>query len=31
MNHFLFKTLSIFFAAALIVSCGDSKKEEEFK
>jgi HlyD family secretion protein len=31
MNHFLFKTLSIFFAAALIGSCGDSKKEEEFK
>ena len=31
MNQLLFKTLSIFFAAALIVGCGGSKKEEEFK
>ena len=31
MNQLLFKTLSIFFAAALIVGCGGGKKEEEFK
>jgi HlyD family secretion protein len=31
MNQRLFKTLSIFFAAALIVGCGGGKKEEEFK
>ena len=31
MNHFLFKTLSIFLSTALIVGCGGGKKEEEFK